>query len=80
MDAVLCTELETHGGALTWRMAGANCHGEEKVRRLQAWLAGRDGARAPAIVHAYGDSRGDLPLLNLADYAWYQGRPWARKA
>jgi phosphatidylglycerophosphatase C len=80
MDAVLCTELETHGGALTGRMAGANCHGEEKVRRLQAWLAGRDGARAPAIVHAYGDSRGDLPLLNLADYAWYQGRPWARKA
>jgi phosphatidylglycerophosphatase C len=79
MDAVLCTELEVRGGALTGRMATRNCHGQEKVLRLQAWLAGRSGLRAPASLHAYGDSRGDLPLLNLADYAWYKGRPWTGK-
>jgi phosphatidylglycerophosphatase C len=79
MDAVLCTELEVRAGALTGRMATRNCHGQEKVRRLQAWLAGRSELRLPATLHAYGDSRGDLPLLTLADYAWYKGRPWAGK-
>ncbi len=80
MDAVICTELEVQGGTLTGRMVTPNCHGEEKVLRLQAWLAGRGDRRAQITLHAYGDSRGDVPLLNLADYAWYQGQPWARKA
>ncbi|MDO9401644.1 MAG: HAD family hydrolase [Polaromonas sp.] len=79
MDAVICTELEVHAGVHTGRMATPNCHGEEKVLRLQAWLAGRADPRAPITLHAYGDSRGDLPLLNLADYAWYKGRPRACK-
>ncbi|WP_372826146.1 HAD family hydrolase [Polaromonas sp.] len=79
MDAVICTELEARDGALTGRMATPNCHGEEKVRRLQAWLAARGQSRAHITLHAYGDSSGDVPLLNLADYAHYQGQPWARK-
>lgn len=79
MDAVLCTELEVQDGALTGRMQTRNCHGEEKVLRLQAWRAGRGDAGAPFILHAYGDSRGDVPLLNLADYAHYQGQPWVRQ-
>lgn len=80
MDAVLCTELETKGAALTGRMSTRNCHGEEKVLRLQAWLAGRGPSGRRVILHAYGDSSGDVPLLNLADYAHYQGQPWVRKS
>ena len=78
MDGVICTELATQDGALTGRMATPNCHGEEKVRRLQAWLAQR-GLKKAVVLHAYGDSSGDVPLLNLADYAHYQGQPWVRK-
>lgn len=78
MDGVICTELATQDGVLTGRMATPNCHGDEKVRRLQAWLAER-GFQKPVVLHAYGDSSGDLPLLNLADYAHYQGQPWVRK-
>ncbi|MDP3605615.1 MAG: HAD family hydrolase [Polaromonas sp.] len=78
VDGVLCTELVTRAGALTGGMATPNCHGQEKVRRLQDWLAVR-GLPQAVVLHAYGDSSGDVPLLNLADYAHYQGQPWVRK-
>ncbi len=78
MDGVICTELVTRDGALTGAMATPNCHGPEKVRRLQAWLT-RRGIRKPIVLHAYGDSSGDVPLLNLADYAHYRSQPWVRK-
>lgn len=78
VEAVLCTELGTGDGALTGELATPNCHGQEKVSRLQAWLAQR-GIKKAVVLHAYGDSSGDVPLLNLADYAHYQGQPWARK-
>ena len=79
MDAVLCTELAVQGNMLTGSMSTRNCHGEEKVARLQAWLAGPPFAAKSVVLHAYGDSHGDIPLLNLADYAHYQGQPWARQ-
>lgn len=75
MHAVLCTEMEVVDGHYTGRLATANCHGEEKVRRLQAWLAAADGSPLPEL-HAYGDTKGDLPLLRLAQQAWYRERPW----
>jgi phosphatidylglycerophosphatase C len=80
LDAVLCTELEVRDGTLTGRMTTRNCHGEEKVLRLQAWLAGRGLSAASVVLHAYGDSRGDVQLLNLADYAHYQGQPWVHQS
>lgn len=79
MHAVLCTELAVAGDTLTGKLLTRNCHGPEKVLRLQAWLAGAPTVAKPVVLHAYGDSHGDIPLLNLADYAHYQGRPWARK-
>jgi phosphatidylglycerophosphatase C len=75
VDAVLCTEMEVVDGRYTGRMVTANCHGEEKVRRLQAWLATEFGAAAPAL-HAYGDTSGDRPMLRLASVAWYREKPW----
>ena len=64
--AVLCSQLAADAdGRASGRLAGANCFGAEKVRRLEAWLAGT----RPRLV-AYGDSRGDLPLLDFADEGW----------
>lgn len=75
VDAVLCTEMEVVDGRYTGRMATANCHGEEKVRRLQAWLVAEYGMATPEV-HAYGDTKGDLPMLRLAQQAWYREKPW----
>lgn len=76
VDAVLCTELEVAEGRYTGRLATPNCHGEEKVRRLQAWLAAQYGATAAVELHAYGDTPGDWPMLRLAQTAWYRQRRW----
>ncbi len=75
VDAVLCTEMEVADGRYTGRMSTANCHGEEKVHRLQAWLATEFGADQP-MLHAYGDTSGDRPMLRLASVAWYREKPW----
>lgn len=80
VDTVLCTEMEVVEGRYTGRMATPNCHGEQKVARLQAWLTQYYGA-APAdrpVLHAYGDTKGDLPMLRLADQAWYREKRWLR--
>lgn len=73
ISAVIGTELEAEHGVLTGRYAGRNCWGEEKVRRLEAWLLGRK----PDMLYAYGDTHGDFPLLRRADHAVYRGRDWA---
>lgn len=69
-DAVLATELEFHADRFTGRLASKNCWGPEKVRRLQQW----SGSDRPRLQYAYGDSRGDLEMLALADHAWLRGR------
>jgi len=78
VDAVLCTEMELQDGRYTGHMATANCHGQEKVRRLQAWLAQTFTADAAPTLHAYGDTEGDLPMLRLATEAWYREKRWLR--
>ncbi|HCY15392.1 MAG: haloacid dehalogenase [Curvibacter sp. GWA2_64_110] len=78
VDAVLCTEMEVVDGRYTGRMATANCHGEEKVERLKAWLTQIYGP-APdhqPTLHAYGDTKGDWPMLRMAQQAWYREKPW----
>ncbi len=80
VQAVLCTEMEVADGRYTGRMATANCHGEEKVRRLQAWLAANFAEPASVHLHAYGDTKGDLPLLRMAATAWYREKPWSGAA
>jgi phosphatidylglycerophosphatase C len=61
VDRVVATELEVHDGRLTGRLAGANCRGEEKVRRLAALFGD-----PPPLAWAYGDSQDDRPLLAAA--------------
>lgn len=64
-------------GTLTGHIDGANCRGEEKVRRLEAWLAATapDGSDPDDVeVFAYGDSSGDDALLRRADHPTKVGR------
>ena len=77
-EGLVCTEMEVQGERLTGRMRTPNCHGQQKVLRLQSWLAQRsDAASLNALtLHAYGDTAGDKPLLRLAQHAWYRGKPW----
>jgi phosphatidylglycerophosphatase C len=73
---LICTGLEIREGSCTGQMSTPNCHGDEKWRRLQAWFAQQGRRRESWEVHAYGDTRGDLPVLRQADQAWLRGRPW----
>ncbi len=71
-DDVLATNLETRAdGTTTGKLAGENCYGIEKVRRLEALLGKREGY----TLYAYGDSRGDRELLALADFGFYREMP-----
>jgi phosphatidylglycerophosphatase C len=71
LDGVCAVELEVgDDGRLTGRMAGANCRGPEKVRRLTAWLDGE----APERLWAYGNSSGDRELLAAAHEPTWYGR------
>ncbi len=64
---LVSTTLEINNGLLTGRIQGKNCHGEEKVRRIRAIWNLEDYE-----VYAYGDSRADLPMLNLATRSFYK--------
>jgi len=64
VDAVLCTELEEVNGILTGKLDGKNCRGVEKASRVQKWCEGA-GMNAKDLVYAYGDSSGDVQLLEL---------------
>jgi phosphatidylglycerophosphatase C len=78
-DGLICTEMQVQDGRLTGRLHTPNCHGEQKVLRLKAWLSERFGAGwAEAMtLYAYGDTAGDKPMLRLAAQAWYRGQPWS---
>lgn len=71
VDAVLATRLASSGGMLTGHYEGQNCRGPEKYARLVAWIRASgmavNGAPQP-VLWAYGNSRGDLRLLEAADF------------
>lgn len=69
-DAVLCSRLQIDAaGLMTGRLEGENCRGQEKVKRLTAWLGG-----TPTTLWAYGDSSGDRQLLEHADVPHWVSR------
>ena len=75
-DGLICTAMQIENGKLTGRMATPNCHGAQKVLRLQSWLAARFSAVEDLELYAYGDTPGDKPMLRMASHAWYRGKPW----
>lgn len=68
---LICSSLESVGGRLTGRYAGAQCVGEEKARRVREQYVLSDFD----AVHAYGDTPEDAELLALADESWFRVWP-----
>ena len=63
---LIATRLEIKENKLTGRFATKNCYGPEKVQRIKAYLNLDDFN----FIYAYGDSRGDKEMLELADNAY----------
>ncbi|WP_336761380.1 HAD family hydrolase [Asaia sp. VD9] len=81
---VLCSSLKTDElGKVGSGFAGLNCHGAEKVARIQRYIDSRSDCK-PVVIVAYGDSRGDIPMMELAREAWWVTRsgiePFTRSA
>ena len=75
-DALVCTEMALDAGVLTGRMRTPNCHGEQKVLRLKAWMRQRFGTDTGFTLYAYGDTSGDKPMLDMAQHAYYREASW----
>ncbi len=78
-DGVVATRLAVGGGGLlTGGYEGKNCRGAEKYARLVVYLRSQGLLQANGGVHpvlwAYGNSRGDLRLLNAADHGVDAGK------
>lgn len=67
-DRVIGTRLEICDGLISGKLLGDNCYGVEKVRRLEAII----GELKQYCIYAYGDSRGDRELLQVADFSYYR--------
>jgi phosphatidylglycerophosphatase C len=68
----ICSRLAFDGaGRATGALQGPNCHGAEKVARIRAWLADKGPIGQSA---AYGDTKGDAPMLAMVDEGF-----WVRK-
>ena len=65
---LLCTELQRNDGSWQPKLAGSNCKGPEKVRRLRDHLGPLEGLE----IEAYGDSKGDRELLLAAERPHYR--------
>lgn len=66
---LICSKVEADKkGKLTGKLIGLNCWGPEKTRRLLQLL----GPKENYVLYAYGDSKGDRPMLDLADYPFYR--------
>ncbi|MDF1782150.1 MAG: HAD-IB family hydrolase [Alcanivoracaceae bacterium] len=68
---LLATEIECIDGIVTGNLSGLNCHGDEKVKRIRE----RYNLSNFDEIYAYGDSNADLPMLAIADHAWFKGKP-----
>jgi phosphatidylglycerophosphatase C len=65
---LISTKLEVVNGAITGKINGRNCHGQEKVRRITASY----DLSAYHEIYCYGDTEGDKPMLQLATFAFYK--------
>lgn len=62
------TQVATHDGRLTGRFLTKNCYGIEKVNRIKELFPERD----KYYLTAFGDSRGDIAMLDYSDEGYYK--------
>lgn len=65
---LISTKLEVKDNKLTGRFSTLNCHGIEKVSRIKELYNLEDYE----VIYAYGDSKGDKEMLNIADEKYYK--------
>lgn len=65
---VIGTELQVQSGIITGSFETKNCYGAEKVNRLIEYLSCN---REDVYIIAYGDSKGDIPIMNYAEEAYW---------
>jgi phosphatidylglycerophosphatase C len=65
---LIATRLQVIDLTLTGKIAGRNCHGEEKVARIGESVQLPDYEQ----IYAYGDTGGDKPMLRLAHHSFYK--------
>ena len=63
---LIATEYDTNQGHLSGLIKGKNCYGAEKVRRIKE-IFDLDQFKK---IYAYGDSKADIEMLNLADFKY----------
>ena len=65
---LIASQLEIKDDRVTGKIMGKNCHGVEKVRRIMEKYVVEEYDE----IYAYGDTRGDLPMLKLAHQPFYK--------
>ena len=65
---LIASQLEIRNNQLTGKIAGKNCHGQEKVRRIMEKFTVSEYDE----IYAFGDSKGDLPMLELATFSFFK--------
>jgi phosphatidylglycerophosphatase C len=65
---LIASKLIIQNGKLTGQINGQNCHGIEKVNRIKEVF----NLNEYNEIIAYGDTSGDIPMLNLASRSLYK--------
>ena len=65
---LLATRLSIKNERLTGKIAGLNCHGEEKVRRIHEVYTLSDYRE----IYTYGDTGGHKPMLRLGPASFFK--------
>ena len=65
---LIATQLESDKGKITGKFSTKNCYGFEKVTRIKKQY----NLSKYSTIYAYGDSKGDKEMLNLADFSYYK--------
>ncbi len=69
LDYCICSSLETDSqNKVTGKLENGNCFGEEKVKRIKTLLETLD---TPTKTFAYGNSKGDIPMLKFVDEGYW---------
>lgn len=76
IEDTICSSLEIKSNTVTGKLSDSNCYGLEKVSRISRF----EGHANYCKRYAYGDTRGDIPMLSHVDsgYLW-SGREKAFK-
>ena len=65
---IIGTRLEWNNDQITGNFSGKNCYGPEKVERIRQFLNPDEFSE----IYAYGDSRGDREMLEIAAHKGYR--------